>query len=215
MDYLNFLDFLSNIKRHQLPGFESHKKMVPFRLNPNIRDFTPKSDSKESAVLIIFNKNQDNNIDLIFTLRSSKLKKHSGQISFPGGRKEKNETNIETALRETHEEIGVDSSNFSIIKEISQLYVPPSNSVVYPIVSYTDNKLDFELNEDEVEELIIKDFKHFLNNDNLKYSTSLYKNQTEKFPFWDINHHTPLWGATAIILQELIDLYNIYKKSGS
>jgi len=209
MNILNFIEFLISIKKEDLLGFESHKKMVPFKLNPNTRDFQPKIDSTESAVLIILNQISNTNLQIIFTLRASKLRKHSGQISFPGGRKDSGESNIETALRETYEEIGIYKDKLNILNEISPLYVPPSNSIVYPVISYSENLQNFKINYDEVDEIINIDFSHFLNINNLKFSKNLYNNQNEKFPYWDINHTTPLWGATAIILQELIDLYNI------
>lgn len=209
MNILNFIEFLISIKKDDLLGFESHKKMVPFKLNPNARDFQPKNDSKESAVLIILNQISNANLQIIFTLRSSKLRKHSGQISFPGGRKDSGESNIDTALRETFEEIGIYKDKLNVLNEISPLYVPPSNSIVYPVISYSENLQNFKINYDEVDEIINIDFSHFLNTSNLKYSKSLYVNQNENFPYWDINHSTPLWGATAIILQELIDLYVI------
>jgi hypothetical protein len=197
MNILNFIEFLISIKKEDLLGFESHKKMVPFKLNPNTRDFQPKIDSKESAVLIILNQISNTNLQIIFTLRSSKLRKHSGQISFPGGRKD------------SGEEIGIYKDKLNILNEISPLYVPPSNSIVYPVISYSENLQNFKINYDEVDEIINIDFSHFLNINNLKFSKNLYNNQNEKFPYWDINHTSPLWGATAIILQELIDLYNI------
>ena len=214
MNYYKFIDFLANLDKNSLPGVESQKKIVPIKMNPNVREFTPQENSKESAVLIILNIHNSLSMELIFTLRSSELRKHSGQISFPGGRKEFGETNVETALRETQEEIGVSPNKLEVINEITQLYVPPSNNIIYPIIAYSKEKLEFNLNPSEVDEVIKTDFSLFLNKDNLKYSSNLYSNQSVPFPYWDIKHSTPLWGATAIILQEIIDLFYIYKKSG-
>lgn len=215
MNYYKFIDFLANLDKNSLPGIDSQKKMVPYKINPNIREFVPQADSKESAVLIILNVHNPRLMELIFTLRSSQLRKHSGQISFPGGRKEPGETNIETALRETQEEIGILPNKLEIINEITQLYVPPSNNIIYPIIAYSKEKLEYKINPSEVDEVIKTDFSLFLDKDNLKYSSNLYLNQLIPFPYWDIKHSTPLWGATAIILQEIIDLFYIYKKSGN
>ncbi len=213
MQEKEFINYLSKIKKEDLIGFEAHKKMIPFKTNPNIREFTPKDDSKESSVLILLSETEKNNLDITFTLRSSKLRKHSGQISFPGGRKENGETHIDTALRECEEEINLNVNDIKVITELSQLFVPPSNNIVYPIIAYSNKKLNLKANPDEVDEIIPINFKHFLNESNKKYSRNLYPNQLTEFPYWDINHKTPLWGATAIMLQELLDIWEKFKSN--
>lgn len=210
----DFINFLSKLRKNELPGITSHLKMIPYKTNPEIRKFEPNPDSKRSSVLILFLENKElNEFNITFTLRSSKLRKHSGQISFPGGKKDKGETNIETALRESNEEIGLNKNDVEIINELSELFVPPSNSIVSPIVAYSDKNLKLTPNEDEVEEIIFKDFKHFHNKENIKFTHNLYPNQITEFPYWDINHRVPLWGATAIILQEIIDLWDIFNQN--
>ena len=210
----SFISFLSKLTKNDLLGFESHKKMFPNEVTISQRQYTSNSNAKQSSVLILLNQNINSSYDIIFTLRSSKLKNHSGQISFPGGRNEINETPLETAKRETYEEIGLKYNDYQILTELSQLYVPPSNSIINPVVAYTEKNLNFYTNPDEVEEVIIRDFQLFLDNSNLKYSKKLFTGQKFELPYWDINYKTPLWGATAIILQELIDLYFEHKKSG-
>jgi 8-oxo-dGTP pyrophosphatase MutT (NUDIX family) len=207
----NFINFLAKLRKEDLPGIISHQKMIPYKSNPNIRTFEPKEDSKLSSVLILFiEDNRNQHFDITFTLRSSKLRKHSGQISFPGGKRDCGENNIDTALRESNEEIGLNPKDVEIITELSTLYVPPSNSIVSPIVAYTNKELKLTANQSEVDEIIFRPFDVFLNNNNLKLSSNLYPNQLQEFPYWDINHRIPLWGATAIMLQEVIDLYDIY-----
>lgn len=208
----SFIDFLAKLRKEDLPGIISHQKMIPYKSNPNIRTFEPQADSKQSSVLILFiDDNQNQQFNITFTLRSSKLRKHSGQISFPGGKKDLGENNIDTALRESNEEIGLNPKDVEIITELSTLYVPPSNSIVTPIVAYTNKQLTLTANQSEVDEIILRPFDIFFDKNNIKFSRNLYPNQLQEFPYWDINHKIPLWGATAIMLQEVIDLYDKYK----
>ncbi len=208
---IDFLNYLAKLRKEDLPGVISHQKMIPYKSNPNIRTFEPLADSKLSSVLILFiDDNKSEDVRITFTLRSNKLRKHSGQISFPGGKKEVGESNIDTALRESNEEIGLLRKDVEIITEISALYVPPSNSIVSPVIGYSNKNLNLKANYDEVEEIILKPFNHFSNKKNIKLSRNLYPNQLTHFPFWDINHKIPLWGATAIMLQEVLDLYDMY-----
>ncbi|MER3328419.1 MAG: CoA pyrophosphatase, partial [Candidatus Kapaibacterium sp.] len=146
-DQIKFFDFLNNRLKSDLPGAKAQIKMAPFgdleRLNNNI----PRADAKRSAVLLLINEQ----MELLFTLRSSKLRKHSGQISFPGGRADEGETYEQTALRETEEEVGISSSNIELVGRMSGLYVPPSNNVIQPVIGRIPSKIELLLNPDEVE----------------------------------------------------------------
>ncbi|HRG58333.1 MAG TPA: CoA pyrophosphatase [Bacteroidia bacterium] len=190
----------------KLPGIESHKVMLPEgRSMPN--DYLDKIENyKQSAVFaLLFN--EHNNINLLLTQRHQYIGKHSGQISFPGGKKEsEDETLLTTAYRETYEEIGVKKNDIHFITHLSPLYIPVSNFLVQPFLGYLNNLPELLLNEREVKNIV----KFPLNqiNDptiikqiNIEASSGLHLT----VPAFEINGNI-IWGATAMMLKEIGDL---------
>lgn len=206
-----FFDFLNNRLNEDLPGAKAQIKMIPFgdleRLNSNI----PRLDARKSAVLILIN----DKFDILFTLRSSKLRNHSGQISFPGGRSENDETYEQTALRETEEEVGISRNKIKLIGRLSNLYVPPSNNIIQPIVGHIEDNLQLLPNPDEVEEVFYTPIEYFLDEKNIKIKKSEFGGKPYAYPCWDIHRSVPLWGATAIIMSEFIYLVNEFREKYS
>lgn len=226
MAYSNFKDYLSDfLKRGELPGFEVQKQMAPTSRYENIKNFKPKDNYKQASVLalLVENTNIDNNsTSVLITERSANLNSHSGQLSFPGGRREPNETELEAALRETEEEIGLLRNNIEIIGQLSELYAPPSNSVIIPFVGFLNHEYEEEkfhsnliLSQQEVEKAFFVDLDYLINPLNLKKEIWNLMGKEIEVPFWDISTITttkvPLWGATAIMLKELLVIYEDYK----
>jgi hypothetical protein len=109
-------------------------------------------------------------------------------------------------LRETQEEIGVNAEEINVLFQLSNLYVPPSNSTIYPFVGVIPYNLKFHLSKNEVQEIIIKDLDFFLDNSNSKEEYWEFNGKITKVPLWHIHQKTPLWGATAMILNELLEI---------
>jgi 8-oxo-dGTP pyrophosphatase MutT (NUDIX family) len=202
----SFIDFLESRLKLPLPGTNSHLKMTPKVMQKSFRNLTPAENAKHSAVLvplIIFG----NDIQIIFTLRSNKLKSHSGQISFPGGRIEKDESTVDAALRETYEEIGLPPENIKVIGSLSTLYVPPSNNLIHTFVGLINELPEYNVNSDEVEECFTVPLKYFLNPENHQIKQHKLEGYEVVLPYWNVGKPTILWGATSMILRELLDLY--------
>ena len=174
-----------------------------------LTDYTPKTNHwreglTPAAVLAPFYPDP-NGLSLIFTKRTSNLVNHRGQISFPGGRKDPEDGNLQfTALRETWEEIGVKPEDIQIWGRLNQEATITSFSVA-PFVGLIPYPYDFKLNDQEVERLIIVPLSHLMNPDN--FSVELFPwagkdYQTYKYPY----KKDVIWGATARIVHNLLTL---------
>lgn len=208
-----FRDYLRNILNQTLPGFDFQMKMAPLLDRELARSFKPNIDAKRSAVLILITPNQDGKARIMLTLRSEKLKSHRGQISFPGGKSDNDETPEETALRESNEETALSYEIPEIIGRLTDLYVPPSNSLITPVIAYADSCGKLEANHDEVSEILFVNLEDIADEDKVLYFESQFGNKLVKYPYWDVHPKTKLWGATAIIISELLELYRRFGKS--
>ena len=191
--------------KQELPGDKPRSLLAPFINGVNQELMKPSKSSKQSAVLLLLWERSEE-LQIVFTLRSAQLLSHSGQISFPGGKTEINETPEETALRETCEEIGVSPHYVEVLGRLSPIFVLPSNSYIVPIVGYSKNYLDFKVNHNEVDEVFTKPID-FFTFDNIKEKKWDINGEFIDIPYWEIHHSIPLWGATAMILAEFIEIY--------
>ncbi len=201
-----FTEFSHQIKlalQQTLPGEKAQHIMAPqhrvsteeyLKYNPN---------PKKSCVLILFYP-KENKPHLVLTLRHNYKGAHSGQISFPGGKTEERDPTPEaTALRETEEEIGIDSSTIDIIGKLSGLYIPVSGFWVNPFVAISNQYPSFNINEKEVKELIEVPLIEIMRNDIVSTTQFIIKdNITINAPCYIIQGRI-VWGATAMMLAEL------------
>lgn len=169
----------------------------------NDKDFNPRL----SAVLIIlFHDNE--RLKVVFIRRSEYVGIHSGQIAFPGGRYEDTDPDLRaTALREVEEEIGIKAGLIEILGQLSDLYIPPSNFLVRTFVGYTKSKPQYKIDSREVQEVLEFDFNIF-QTDNIVKVRNFKAYNVERVinaPCYEIDG-VVIWGATAMILAELIDL---------
>ncbi len=194
---------LLNIFRNNLPGATSQLKMMPKHHQGNL-PAGKNAETKTSAVLLLLFP-EDALYKLVFIKRSEDGGKHSGQIAFPGGKTEPGDANIqETALREAEEEIGIRREDIAQIKPLTALFIPVSNYMVYPFVGISKSKPDFSINKREVQQLYFADIKSLLNAACIK-KTFKVRNRTVTAPFF-IFDEFELWGASAMMLSEFIDL---------
>jgi 8-oxo-dGTP pyrophosphatase MutT (NUDIX family) len=203
---MKFEDFTKNItqlKKIQLGGVEAQFKLAPeMRLAYDDKKITA-NNPKIAAVLALFYPNNNNNTSLLLTKRASYNGPHSNQISFPGGKIEKSDNNLsQTALRETFEEVGVSQEKVEILREITNVYIPPSNFLVTPFIGITKKKPMFKVNS-EVAEIIEISFLDLLDDNNVGtiQITNSYMKET-LVPSFNINGSV-IWGATAMILSEI------------
>lgn len=202
-------NFLSNLKvrlQAKLPGDVSHIKMAPLLGKSVFRPFEPTRNAIPSSVLLLIVGSSPENLEILFTLRSSNLPQHSNQISFPGGHCEQGETPIISVLRETQEEIGIPTEQIEIIGLLSNLFVPPSDTIITPVVGYTQTKPVLRLNSAEVSECFFVRLSYFLDENYIHKEIWDFAGKQVLVPLWKVHPEVPLWGATAMILAEFIDI---------
>jgi 8-oxo-dGTP pyrophosphatase MutT (NUDIX family) len=195
---------IRDLLENDLPGISSHGKILPPGRDLNI-PASHNSQIKNSGVLILVYPEED---DLFTCLikRPMHMKIHAGQIGFPGGKQErKDKTPCDTAIRETVEEIGVDKTRIRILGSLSPLYVSVSNFLIYPYVAWTDARPSMSINRHEVEEYYFFPLWAYLREPKIVYSEIQTISGTLKAPGIPFGGEF-IWGATAMILQEFLDI---------
>ena len=203
MDFQRFITQLKITINNDLPGEESHQKMRVI-YDQSIELPFSKINSIPAAVLILLYL-ADNKIYFFLTKRTDELKHHKGQISLPGGTQEGNEKLIDTALRETQEEIGINKTSISIIGTISPLFVPVTGFMIYPFIGYSLNKLNPKPDPVEVATIFSVNISDLLNKKNRTTEQQNIRGHDVQVPYFKLNDYQ-VWGATSMILSEFRDL---------
>ncbi|NVK51546.1 MAG: CoA pyrophosphatase [Flavobacteriaceae bacterium] len=206
MNFISFLKTIQHIKKVELGGLDAQFKLAPaMRLKYNTEKIAA-SNPRKAAVLALFYPNKYQETCFLLTQRASYKGTHSAQISFPGGKIEKNDLNLqETALRETFEEVGIQKEQIQVIREITDVYIPPSNFLATPFLAYSNTTPTFKINHevDHTIEIKIADLLDDNNISSINISTSYAKNIN--VPCFKLNDYV-VWGATAMILNEIKEL---------
>jgi len=202
-----------------LPGIEIQRLMSPsVRFTGSVKH-DPNKARKSSVLLLLYKKEGVWYIPLI--QRPTYKGAHSGQVSFPGGKTEDRDVSIlDTALRESEEEIGVKRNGIQFISELTPLYIPNSNFMVYPQVCITSSSPVFKADKREVESIIEAPVAQLLAPQTIHHFSRRINGVQVDAPFYNI-HGYVIWGATAMIVSEFlhlikhIDLFNLQSHSYS
>ena len=199
--------FIGKLKEElakDLPGEEFQNKMVsPYRYGDNTEH---ESRQKGSVLLLLYP--SENEIYIVFIRKPFHNGVHGGQISLPGGRiEESDNSSFHAALRETDEEIGVKPDDITILGSLSSLFVPASRFLVFPVVGYIDFKPEFQPSPDEVQQIIEVPMHKLLDPDNIGTKVLIKDCTPFKAPAFNVDDHL-IWGATAMILGEFIEIVN-------
>lgn len=204
MQFDEFLKYTPKILNVELPAAIAHAKMVPPNREDLLRniDFSKIKPKRAAVMMLFYPKNNQAHLALI--LRTTYNGVHSSQIAFPGGKVELYDFDLkQTALRETHEEIGIHPDTISVVRAFTEVYIPPSNFMVYPFMGYSIEELEFILQEDEVAGIVEFPLADFLDDRILKNTImkTSYQDSVE-VPGFQLDGHF-IWGATAMMLSEL------------
>ena len=199
---VRLIDFIHVEKALNLPGFDSaqvRKRMSPIPRGWQKRD----GAAKRAGVIILLYPDQDDRLNLVLTLRRADLRGHSGQVSFPGGRQEPEDaTLVDTAIRETCEEIGVCLDRNTVVGSLPPFYIPTSHYDVLPTVAVSHASPRFKINCAEVEEVFSFALVDLLRPHFKCEETWRIGGRDVWVPYYSVKRHK-VWGATAIMLAEL------------
>ncbi len=204
MEFDSLIRRLEQVFRSPLPGREAHMSMSPVPVD--LRRFDPilPQNHRKSGVLVLFYPDDGGSFFPLIK-RPEYVGYHSGQIALPGGKMEiGDETIIQTALREAEEEVGVDKGEVKVIGRLSDLYIPTSNFLVSPVVGFLENRPEFIPEQKEVSKIIRTGLPLLFNPEVRKRKVlSLGPNLNLDTPYFEIDGEV-VWGATAMILSELV-----------
>tara|TARA_R110002124_G_scaffold280490_2_gene453789 strand:+ start:27524 stop:28159 length:636 start_codon:yes stop_codon:yes gene_type:complete len=209
----NLQSFLQERLRSDLPGKLAQNIMRPAPKveRQNEMTYKPETDNFRNSSVLVAVITWNEEPEIMFTLRTAGIK-HGGQISFPGGGREGDETIEETALREAHEETGLKPENVEVIGNLTALYVNHSENMVTPVVGFIQNEQEFCANPNEVDEIFTVPISKLVNGEFSKVEDWKLRDLDYSIPIWDV-HPVPLWGATAMMLSEFVELYKEFLES--
>lgn len=173
---------LAAFRPHQLviPGFRPASVLVPLLDGPD-------------------------GLELLFTVRASRLRSHGGEVSFPGGRVEPGESHVEAALRETQEEVGLAVAPEQVIGRLSD-HPSPARYVAVPVVAVVPWPQELDLNPGEVAEAFTVPVAELAATEPGTREASLlqYRRLLYSYPWGD---HV-IWGFTGNVVRELLEVAN-------
>jgi len=202
--------FLEEELKKPKPGLTAQLKMVTSP-RPGNQVFTEVEDSSLKAGVLILLYQWKEKLHVVLTMRTDRVEFHQRQISFPGGRQERGESIEHAALREAHEELEIPLETIRIIGELTPLYIPPSNYCIYPVVAVTDKRPSFRPSSLEVDEVIEIPLDHLVDPKNARREAWTLRGTEVMVPFYSFKDHK-IWGATAMVLAEFIELLKKLKR---
>jgi 8-oxo-dGTP pyrophosphatase MutT (NUDIX family) len=195
------VDLLRKRLTEPLPGLKAQLKLVPEMRPQHAMD----KNKTDAAVCLLLFPDAVSGTSIVLIKRATYNGHHSGQISFPGGKFELGDRSLEeTAIRETHEELGIPGSEIKIIGKLTELYIPISKFLVHPFVAFTLSRPEFNIDKAEVDYLIFSTVKN-LNTLEISSTIREYEGKNYTIPFYKIENEM-VWGATSMILSEFIEI---------
>jgi 8-oxo-dGTP pyrophosphatase MutT (NUDIX family) len=185
-----------------LPGVSAQRKMANSKRFDERFVHENRAGARLGAVLIPLYFNQGE-LSVVLMKRPNYNGTHSGQVSFPGGKHEEEDSDLEfTALRESQEEVGLPPEKVEVIGQLTDLYIPPSNFLVHPFVGFVRELPDLVPDQHEVESILQVPISHFSDHPFKEKDIKITEHFSLNAPYYEVDGHT-VWGATAMILAEL------------
>lgn len=199
---------LSERMASPLPGLQAQLRMASKLRLKAAQTYNPDtSNAKIGAVLIALYPDEMGIVRTVLMKRPDYDGTHSGQVSFPGGKMEEADaTVIETALREAEEEVNIKPEEVKVIGQLTNLYIPPSNFLVHPVLGILERPPLLMPDKHEVQSIHLPELSYLLRDDIIEEKdiilSSGFKMRT---PYFEVDGHT-VWGATAMMIAELKEI---------
>ena len=170
-----------------------------YMLNPAFESEMKAARYKDAAVLIgLREKGGQSNV--ILTRRTAHLAKHAGQVAFPGGKIDPEDASPEAAaLREAHEEIGLNSSHVEVLGRLPD-YLTGTGYRIKPVLALVDPEVRFSPNPDEVDAVFEAPFPYLMDLSNYRRESRVWQGIERHYYTMDWEGHL-IWGVTAGIIR--------------
>ncbi len=196
---------LFKIREKTLPVEGLGESMMPWYRKMTMPSEARVAAAKKAAVLIhVFAGEQD--LEVLYMRRPVYEGTHGGQVSFPGGKVELHDQSmLDTALREAEEEVGLQAQHLEVVRPLSPLYIPPSDFMVHPFVSFGKERPELVIDPTEVAHTFSIPLEALCSKDLIgetSVDTKMGKMQVPAYHFGG----EVIWGATAMMTAEFIAL---------
>ncbi len=186
-----------------LPGLDAQRLMAPLpRAGWRPAEF-PADARRAAALLLLYPWREEAHVAL--TVRAAHLPHHGGQVSLPGGAVERGERIEDAALRETAEELGVDTSSVTVLGQLTPLHIPVSGFVLHPVVATAPARPAFAPDANEVARVIDASVARLCDPHAVRLRWRRHEGREYEVPYFLVDGEI-LWGATAMVLAEFLAL---------
>jgi 8-oxo-dGTP pyrophosphatase MutT (NUDIX family) len=187
-----------------LPGLEAQLRFAPSPPRDGWKPGQFPTDARPAAALLLLYPGE-HGPSIALTVRASGLRRHAGQISLPGGATDPGETLAQAALREAHEEVGVDPATVRVLGELTPVHVLVSGFTLHPIVGLTHQRPSFVPAAHEVDAIVEVSIADLQDASHIRRGSRTREGVAIEYPYFDLKGHQ-VWGATAMVLGEFICL---------
>ena len=189
-----------NMQFNDAEGFSNFKKSISERLSNRTKRSVDYPEYKKAAVMIIFME-MEHAPYVLLTLRTDKVSTHKGQVAFPGGGFDSlDKSMLDTALRETLEEVGIEPSEVEVLGEFDE-YISIMGFHVYCYVGALNEVQKYNPSKDEIDRILEVPFSIFYNEEYTKCEKINYGGRDYDVYYYDYNEAV-IWGLTARILTD-------------
>jgi 8-oxo-dGTP pyrophosphatase MutT (NUDIX family) len=186
-----------------LPGLRGQALMAPRQVRAWPAGIDPEAARHAAGLLLLVPENARAHV--VLTVRSDTVGRHRGQVSLPGGVVEPGESFLEAAIREAHEEIGMNPDAVRPLGPLSALDIPVSGFRLHPIVATADPRPDLMPSDGEVARILDVAVSDLLQPSHVVWRTMMRDVGPLDYPAFAVNG-VEIWGATAMVLAEFLAL---------